>query len=46
MPKGSCVNLVAPVPFSVIVGGIVALVVVFLVGVFFVKNHPKANKEK
>jgi len=40
------VNLAAPIPFWVVGCGIVALAAIFLIGVFFVKNHPKANKEK
>ena len=39
-------NLAAPVPASVIIGGVIVLWVIFLIGVFFVKNHPKAKKEK
>jgi uncharacterized membrane protein len=45
MPKGFSVNLTQPLPLLVIIGGIVVLVAVFLIGVLFVKNHPKANKE-
>jgi hypothetical protein len=46
MRKGSLLNLADAVPFWVVAAGCVTLAVIFIVGVFFVKKHPKANKEK
>gem|GEM_PF-3501753 len=38
-------NLGAPIPLSVVGVGVATLAVIFLIGLFIVKNHPKAKEE-
>ena len=38
-------NLSEPVPFTVVAATILIFAVMFVVGVVFVKKHPKANKD-